>query len=458
MILKKLYYCVIVELRIIAVKLNLKGRSYFLKPALIAATLLFSCLTSKAYSILAHEAVIDATWQTSLLPLIRERYPNLKGEDVKMAHSYAYGGAMVADMGYMPFGNAFFTDLLHYVRSGDFVEALVRDAQNPNEYAFALGAMSHYMADKYGHSLATNHNVPLIYPELRKKFGDVVTYNDDHKSHSRIEFSYDVLQTGRGSYTNDGYHDFIGFNISVPVLEKAFYETYGLELGSIFSSINSSIGILRWGVRNLFPIITKSAFKANKDTILKMNPGMTAKKFQYNMSRKSFRLEYGKQIDKSKPTARILAFLITILPKAGPLKTLKYVSPSKAGEKLFAQSFDSIVTNYQFALKQVSTKSLTLRDIDLDTGKPNKFNEYALADKTYDDLLIRLQKKHYKNITPQLKQNIVNYYSQMDIANPDVRFRYGFEKTGTALDKIRSLKPVAQEPLKRIDDPYASTE
>ncbi|AMR33655.1 hypothetical protein A0256_20585 [Mucilaginibacter sp. PAMC 26640] len=407
---------------------------------------------------MAHEAIIDASWQPTLLPIIQQKYPNLTAAEIRMAHSYAYGGAMVADMGYMPFGNAFFTDLLHYVRSGDFVENLIRDARTVNEYAFALGAISHYMADKYGHSRATNRNIPLIYPKLKKKFGDVVTYAEDHKSHSRMEFSYDVLQTGRGTYTNDGYHDFIGFNISVPVLEKAFYETYGQELGSIFGNINGSINTLRWGVRNLFPVLTKSAYKTNKDTILKMTPGMTAKKFQYKMSRRSFKLEYGKQVDKSKPGSHILAFLIKILPKVGPLKTLKYVSPGKAGEKLFSQSFDTIVRNYGIALQEVGSSSFNLPDIDFDTGNLSQFSEYSLADKTYDELLLRLQKQQYKNITPELKKSILSYYQHKDLADGDVRYRENWQKTNKALDNIKQLKPGPQQALVPLENPYGSTQ
>lgn len=193
-------------------------------------SVLLICLASrqaKAYSVLAHEAIIDASWKPVLYPMIKEKYPNATREEMIKAHSYAYGGSIVADMGYMPLGNAFFTDLLHYVRSGDFIINLINDAQNINEYAFALGALSHYMADKYGHSMSTNLNVPLVYPKLQKKFGNVVTYEENHMSHSRMEFAYDVLQIGQGGYTSEGYHDFIGFNISVPVLERAFTRPMG---------------------------------------------------------------------------------------------------------------------------------------------------------------------------------------------------------------------------------------
>lgn len=438
--------------------MNLTSRSPALKVVAIAALLFLASIQAKAYSILAHEAIIDASWKLSLLPQIQKKYPNLTGPEIKMAHSFAYGGAMVADMGYMPFGNAFFTDLLHYVRSGDFVEALIRDAQNVNEYAFALGALSHYMADQYGHSLSTNRNVPLIYPKLQKKFGDFVTYADDHKSHSRMEFSYDVLQTGRGSYTSEGYHDFIGFNIAVPVLEKAFYETYGQELGSIFSNINASINTLRWGIRNLFPVLTKSAFRANKDTILKMTPGMTAKKFQYKMSEKSFKLEYGKQKQESKFFSRVIVFIIKILPKVGPLKTLKYVSPGKAGEKLFSNSFDTITTKYAAALKDVGEGHLKLRDIDFDTGRPSVLGEYPLADATYDKLLIKLQKQDYKNVTPRLQKNIITFYQNADTSQTALKQRKEWKKASLSLQQIKVLKPTKQDPLIPMEKPLGSTQ
>ncbi|TFF36333.1 zinc dependent phospholipase C family protein [Mucilaginibacter psychrotolerans] len=438
--------------------MNPASRYPALKTLAIAALLFFASLQARAYSILAHEAIIDASWKSDLLPLIRQKYPNLTDSEVKMVHSYAYGGAMVADMGYMPFGNGFFTDLLHYVRSGDFVETLIRDAQNANEYAFALGALSHYMADQYGHSLATNRNIPLIYPKLQQKFGDFVTYNDDHKSHSRMEFSYDVLQTGRGSYTTEGYHDFIGFNISVPVLEKAFYETYGQKLDGIFSNINGSINTLRWGIRNLFPVLTKSAFKANKDTILKMTPSMTAKKFQYKMSKKSFQLEYGKEQVKPKFFARLTVFIIRILPKIGPLKTLKYVSPGKEGERLFAHSFDTILVRYAIALKQAGKNRLDLPDIDFDTGRRAVLGEYPLADKTYDQLLIKIKEQEYKNITPQLQRNIMAYYQNADTSQIATKQRKEWKKAVVALQQIKKLKPTAQEPLTPIADPMGSTQ
>jgi hypothetical protein len=385
-----------------------------------------------------------------MLPLLKQKYPNATTNDLLKAHSYAYGGSIVADMGYMPFGNGFFTDLLHYVRSGDFIEALITDAQNLNEYAFALGALSHYMADKYGHSLSTNRNVPLIYPKLKKKFGDVVTYHDDHTSHSRMEFAYDVLQIGQGNYTSEGYHDFIGFNIAVPVLERSFYKVYGQELGSIFSNINSAINTMRWGVRNLFPVLTKSAYNANKKEIQAMQPDMTVKKFRYKMSRRAFNLQYGKERQEPKFFAKVAVFFIRILPKIGPLKTLKFKSPGAEGEKLFANSFETILANYHTALVQAGKKQLVLPDINFDTGDPTRLGEYELTDETYATLIQKLQNQGYKDVTPQLQKNILQYYSGADTSRFLADKPEQKEKIKAAIKQIQNLQPLPQDNMRSL--------
>src|SRR5882672_7490686 len=105
---------------------------------------LFLCLGSSltsGYSVLTHEQVVDLMWNDQLQPLLLKRFPNATEQDLQKAHAYAYGGCVLQDMGYYPFGNRFFSDLVHYVRSGDFVEALLQDSADLNEYAFALGAL-----------------------------------------------------------------------------------------------------------------------------------------------------------------------------------------------------------------------------------------------------------------------------------------------------------------------------
>src|ERR1700720_417088 len=194
-----------------------------------------------AYSVLAHEAIIDSAWDTNIRPLLLKRFPNATPEQLKEAHGYAYGGAIIQDMGYYPHGSKLFSDLTHYVRSGDFVLALLRDSKDLDGYAFALGALSHYSSDNAGHSIGVNLAVPILYPKLQKKYGNTVTYEQDPLAHVKTEFGFDVLEVAQGRYAPDSYHDFIGFGVSVPLLEQAFEETYGLSLKEVLSDEDKAL-------------------------------------------------------------------------------------------------------------------------------------------------------------------------------------------------------------------------
>ena len=311
--------------------------------------------------------------------MLLARYPSATSGQMKEAHAYAYGGCLMPDMGYMPFGDPYFTNLLHYVRSGDFVSELINDSQNINQYAFALGALSHYMADEYGHSLATNKTVPLLYPDLQKKFGNTITYADDHTSHSRTEFAYDVLQTAQGHYATIAYHDFIGFKIDSALLAQALLKVYGEKLNVIFPDYSSTVSTFRWGVRQMIPALVHKAWRFKKDEIKQNDQSASKSRFKYRMSKKAFKKEFGG--DYIRPTfgARIVAFMIEILPKIGPLKSLKFKDPGPQGERLFNASIDSILFHYSAELKIAANQKVHLVNIDYDTGKPTADHEYSLT-------------------------------------------------------------------------------
>src|ERR1044071_8610426 len=211
-------------------QLHKSAKSAIIRSSLrVAALMLLTVIvqqTSFGYSVLTHEAIIDASWKDSIRPLLIKRFPRATEEQLREAHAYAYGGSIIQDMGYYPFGSKFFTDLVHYVRSGDFIEALLDEAQDINEYAFALGALAHYSADNSGHVIAVNRAVPILYPKLRARYGDRITYVEDPTAHLKTEFGFDVVQVARGRYASQAYHDFIGFEVSKSVLQRAFKRTY----------------------------------------------------------------------------------------------------------------------------------------------------------------------------------------------------------------------------------------
>ena len=241
--------------------------------------LFVSAVACHGYSVLSHQALIDSAWDVAIKPLILTRFPDATPEQLKTAHSFAWGGAVVQDMGYYPFGSHLFSDLTHYVRSGDFVIALLKDSKDINEYAFALGALAHYTADNFGHRLAVNRSVPILYPKLRQKYGDVVVYDENPAAHLKTEFGFDVLQVAKGHYAPDDYRDHIGFQVADELLRRAFEETYCIKLDAIFTNYDLAIGTYRRAVGSIIPKMTRVAWQTKKDEIMKSDPSMTRNAF-----------------------------------------------------------------------------------------------------------------------------------------------------------------------------------
>ncbi len=395
----------------------------------------------KSFSILAHEAIIDAEWDNLIKPTLLAKYPTATLADLKIAHAYAYGGCLVPDMGYMPFGDPYFTDLLHYVRNGDFVTSLLTDQKNINQYAFALGVLSHYMADKYGHSIATNQTVPLLYPKLQRKFGNVVTYDEDHTSHSRTEFAFDVVQIAKGHYASVAYHDFIGFKIDSALLASCFYKVYGEQLSVLFPNYDKTIKTFRWGVLNLFPALARKAWHLKKTEIRQTDGGINRSIFVRRMNKRMYRKQFGDTLSRPGFAARTVAFIIAILPKIGPLQKLSFKNPGPQGEKLFNQSIDSTLYHYTITVKEAANNSENIANIDFDTGKLTALNEYNLADDTYAEWLLSLQKQNFNNLSEAIKNNILNFFdktdTRMQTTNPDQ-----YQKVTNALSSLKTATAI----------------
>ena len=391
-------------------------KKFFLNKILVGV-IFFLPFSGKAFGVLTHEAIIDGLWEKSILPLLKAKYPSSTAEELKESHAYAYGGAVAPDMGFYSFGSPVFTNLVHYVRSGDMVTALLKDANNINQYAFAIGFMSHYYADNYGHPIATNRSVALVYPNLRRKYGSVITYAENKISHMRMEFGFDVLEVSKGNYASDKYHGVIGFKVDTTVLRKAFFETYGLDIDDVFKhKLLLAVEVFRWTVANVFPFITKAAWSVKSLDILKKDSTATSKTFRYKMRKKQYKQEFGTAYKHPGFFPSVISFFIRVLPKVGPLRALKFRTPTALAEKYFVQSFDSITFHYSAGLKRLNS-GINFKDFDFDTGKPTAICEYSIADNTYDAWLMQLKNDKFKNITLKQKQNIVGFYHWEDASN-----------------------------------------
>jgi len=391
-----------------------------------------------AYAVLAHEAIVDSVWRTNIRPLLVKRFPGATPEEIKEAHGYAYGGAIIQDMGYYPHGSFFFSDLTHYVRSGDFVQALIRDSRDINGFAFALGALAHYAADNDGHPIGTNRAVPVLYPKLKKKYGDSVTYEEDKLAHVKTEFGFDVLEVARGRYAPDSYHDFIGFGVSTPLLEQAFQETYGLDLKTVLANEEKVIGSYRHDVSQLLPKATRVAWSLKKDEIMKDQPGMTKRKFLYNLSRASYQKNWGQQYEPPSFGEKVLAFLFRILPKFGPLKVLQLKTPTPETEKMFEASFNATLDRYRKLLSEAGSDRLQLPNDNFDTGEITAPGKYRLNDETHAKLLDALAKQDFRGASPEVQGELLEFFAHPDAPYATKRKPKDWAKVQAELERLKN--------------------
>ena len=390
------------------------------------------------YSVLTHEQIVDVRWRDQIQPLLLERFPQATEAELKKAHAYAYGGSVVQDMGYYPFGGQFFSDLVHYVRTGDFVQALIDDSTDLNEYAFALGALAHYASDVSGHP-TINRVVAIEFPRLKKKFGPEVTYADDPKAHIRTEFGFDMVQVAKNRYTSDQYHDFIGFEISKPLLERAFNDTYSLMLSDVSGNVDLSIGTFRRAISRIIPEMTRVALLSRKKEIVGDTPNFSEKKFLYYLSRAQYNKEWGSVYRKPGMGTRILAFFLKIIPKKGPFRAVDFKIPTTQSEDMYIKSVDKTVEDYSRLLREAHDHSPQLPDVDFDTGRPTRPGEYLLADKTYEKLLNELASRHFEHLTPGLRDNILSYYANLNAPIHTKKNQKAWERTVAELDKLKAV-------------------
>ena len=380
-------------------------------PVLTLAVVLLSARPVATYSVLGHEGLVDAVWDQDIVPLLRERFQGLTAAQLTEARAHAYGGALIQDLGYYPFGSHLFTNLTHYVRSGNFVESLVRGAANPNEFGFALGALAHYAFDNAGHPLAVNRVVPLMYPKMRAKVGPEALYVDSPTRHVMVEFAFDVLQVARGAYVGQAYRDRIGFQVSKPLLERAVRDTYAMDLGDLLLNVDLAIGTYRRAVGTTIPELTRIAWREKREEIEKRTPGVTQQAFVYVLSRREYEREFGTKYRKPGILARLLAFMLKIVPKVGPMRPLAFEPLTPEAERLFMDSVTAARTRYRTALQTLRERRLSLTNTDFETGRRPVPGANRLADETYAELLHTLARRNFVDVSAPLRAHLNDFFA-----------------------------------------------
>jgi hypothetical protein len=414
--------------------------------ALLVVTLVCGARLS-AYSVLTHEEIVDLLWADKIRPLILQRYPGLSEEQLTEAHAYAYGGAVIQDLGYYPFGSVEFSNLVHYVRTGDFVRELLAQSNDADEYAFSLGALSHYASDISGHP-AVNQAVAIEYPKLRAKFGGSVRYAQDKTAHLKTEFGFDTVQVAHNRYASQQYHDFIGFQVSTSLLERVFPIVYGVQLKDVLAHQDLAIGSYRYSVSQLIPEMTQVALQTHKKDLMRETPNFAKQKFLYRLSRSDYEKEWGKDYVKPGFGTRLLSTLLRYMPKIGPFKGLAFNNPTPQTEDLYIKSINTTVDQYRVFLEAVRTDTLVLPNCDLDSGNPTQVAEYSLTDETYDKLLGQLAKNKFEQTTPELRDNILHFYAGVSASIPADDDKVRSAGVLALLDQLKAATPIpAAEPV-----------
>jgi len=409
--------------------------------ALVVCVVLMCSVGSFAYSVLTHEEIVDLLWKDEIRPLLLKRFPALTEDQITAAHAYAYGGAVIQDLGYYPFGSEQLSDLAHYVRSGDFVRELLRESQDANEYAFAMGALAHYASDIAGHP-AVNQAVAIEYPKLRAKFGNSVNYAENKTAHIRTEFGFDMVQVAKSRYAPQQYHDFIGFQVSLPLLERVFPVVYGVELKDVLPHESLTIGSYRYSVSRVIPEMTQVALRTHKKDMMREEPSFSKRKFLYRLSRADYEKNWGKEYTKPGLGTRVLAVLFHYMPKIGPFKALAFKNPTPKTEEMYFKSINTSVDQYRAFLEELRTDSLQLSNMDLDTGKKTKAGEYPLTDESYAKLLAKLSERKFDRTSPELRENILEFYSDLSVSIETKKDTVRWQSVLTSLDQLKALTVV----------------
>jgi Zinc dependent phospholipase C len=402
--------------------------------------LLMSGGSSSAYSVLTHEEIVDLLWSDEIRPLLLKRFPDLSDDQLKEAHAYAYGGAVIQDLGYYPFGSAEFSDLVHYVRSGDFVRELLLESQDADEYAFAIGALAHYVSDIDGHP-AVNQAVAIQYPKLRAKYGSSVRYAQDRTAHLKTEFGFDMVQVAKNRYASQQYHDFIGFQVSKPLLERVFPVVYGVELKDVLAHEDLAVGSYRFAVSRMIPEMTQVALQTHKKDLMRETPDFSKRKFLYRLSRSDYEKDWGKDYTKPGFRTRLLSTLLRFMPKIGPFKALAFNNPTAQTEDMYFKSINTTVDQYRIYLEQVRAGTLELPNCDLDSGKATKAAEYSLTDDTYAKLLAQLTVRKFDLTTPALRDDVLLFYSDLSAPIETKKDTAQWQGVLVSLDQLKLVIP-----------------
>lgn len=393
-----------------------------------------------AYSVLTHEELIDLAWNDSIKPLLLAKFPKATEAQLRDAHAFAYGGSAVQDMGYYPFGKRFFSNLTHYVRTGDFVAWMLQNARTINEYAFAIGALSHYYGDSIGHSEAVNPATAVEFPKLAQKLGDSVTYGESPHGHIRTEFAFDIDELTNALFAPPNYQERVGFKVPRRFLERAFVATYGFDIHEVLGESRPALRSYRTSVRRFIPAFAEAEVVLHRNQFPPHPDDEAYRIFAERVARTNYERHWKHPYKGPGIKAHLLAVLVFLVPKIGGAADLAIKIPNAETQEWYLRSVNHTVDAFRETLNKARDEvdpPLALANVDLDTGRLAKLGDYALADHTYEELLKKITSYPNRAIPEDLKRHVLDYYA---VAGDGP----GSEPVGAELAKLKKLKVKGQ--------------
>ena len=379
---------------------------------LVVLLVLTGARPAGAYSVLTHEGMVDFLWADSIQPLLLQRYPGLTAAQLREARAYAYGGCVIQDMGYYPFGKEILSDLLHYVRTGDFIRSLFRNAKSADETAFAIGALVHFYGDTIGHPNAVNKAVASEFPDLAAKYGPNVNYAEGPRQHVQAEFAFDVNELVKHRLAPERYLNHAGFQVPVALLGKAFYETYGLHLDKVMRQHRPNMKGYRFSVRKLLPSVAYAEMLLYGKRMPADTPGPELDQFNALVAKTAASERWDQYRTHPGFGTHIMAGVIFLLPPVGKLGYLKIHPPDVATESDYVRSVLKTADVLQQTLA-AATRSGKIPNDDLDTGNHVYPGTYPLEDYAYADLLHEMVGNPQSPIPFGIKRDLTAYFADL---------------------------------------------
>jgi hypothetical protein len=244
-------------------------------------------------------------------------------------------------------------------------------------------------------------------------------------------------QVAKHRYTTDNYHEFIGFKVATDLLSRAFEETYGYKLDDAMPNRDKVIESYRHAVSKLIPEATRVALKVRKQDVAKEYPTNARRQFLFNISRADYEKRYGTNYFQDSFKTKFLAFLVRLLPPIGPLKAAHFKVPTPQTEDLYFKSINLTTLRYQAEIKRLSEKDYAgLNEIDMDTGAVTKRGEYDLADEAFEGLLKNLGKLDFAGISPQLRADLLNFFSAPPMQTSTQAKKRGAKKESAEIEAL----------------------